>query len=171
MPLIRQIVNANAYLDGGSLLGQIEEFTLPEPETTTVEHKWLGGFGSVKLPSGLQVMEASIKFKSFFRDTFQRFYNPFASMEIQVRANVEDFEAGDRVNQSPYVAFMTVNSRKFAAGMFKPQENAEFNAEMDVTYLRIEEAGRTVLELDVMANIWKVGNQDVLAQWRRNLGV
>lgn len=170
MALVRQIVNANVYLEGASLLGQLADLNLPEPETAMNEFKALGMFGTVDLPSGLNKLEMSLNFKSFFRDAFRRFFNPFQAMNLQIRASIEDFEAGTRVGQTPLVILITAAAKKNAAGNYKPQENAEFPAELSVYYMKIVEAGTVVVEIDVMANIWKVGSQDVLAQWRRNLG-
>lgn len=39
---IHQIVNANVYMSGNSLLGKAKEFKLPDIEFEFIEHKGLG---------------------------------------------------------------------------------------------------------------------------------
>ena len=46
---IHQIVNANVYMNGNSLLGKAKEFKLPDIEFEFIEHKGLGLHGTIKL--------------------------------------------------------------------------------------------------------------------------
>ncbi|VEI47046.1 phage major tail tube protein [Actinobacillus equuli] len=44
---INQIVNANVYINGNSLMGKAQEFKIPDIEFESIEHKGLGLVGTI----------------------------------------------------------------------------------------------------------------------------
>ena len=55
-------------------------------------------------------------------------------------------------------------------GNFKQHDNVELTSMLTVTYVKQVINGEDVIEIDVLANIFKVNGVDVLAQYRNNIG-
>ena len=63
-----------------------------------------------------------------------------------------------------------VSFKKNPLGTFKQHENAEFSSGFSCTYIKQMLDGEELLELDYMANIFKVDGEDILADYRYNVG-
>lgn len=168
---INRLTNANIYVDGNSWLGRAEEITLPVITSKMSEHKALGMVGMVELFSGIDKLEARIKWNSVYKDAFKKMANFTKSMQIQVRASLESYGSEGLTAQTACVAYMTVQSKSLPLGAFKQNENVELENALNVTYIKLVVGGETILELDVLANIYTVGGVDLLAEYRANLGI
>ncbi|QBP09852.1 phage major tail tube protein [Cupriavidus metallidurans] len=167
---VRQIVNANVYLEGMDMLGQAEEVKIPEISVIESEYKGLGMVGKIKLPAGIDAMEAEIKWKSYFEEAMRRVANPFAAVQVQIRSNVEDWDSTGRQRERPLVTYLTVLTKKVMGSTFKQQERTDFPSSYNVHYIRQVFDGNEELEVDVFNNIFKINGQDALAQYRLNIG-
>jgi P2 family phage contractile tail tube protein len=167
---INRVTNANVYLDGNSMLGKAEEIKLPDIVVKMVEHKALGMVGTLELPSGFDKLEGDIKWTSFYRQVMSKMANPFKFVSLQVRSNVEVYGANGRTQELPLVTFLTVQFKKSPLGSFKGHENVDIPTSFSCTYIKQVFDGQDVLELDVLANIYKVDGIDILANYRANIG-
>ena len=167
---INRITNANVYVDGGSLMGKAEEIKLPDITAKMVEHKALGLAGSIELPSGFDKMEGEIKWSSFYKDVMAKVANPFKFVSIQVRCNVETYGSQGRTTEKAMVTYLTVAFKKNPGGTFKQHDNAEFPTSCAVYYIKQVLDGQDILEFDALSNIYKVNGEDMLANYRANLG-
>jgi len=168
---IHRITNANCYLDGNSLLGQVEEATIPDIKKIMVEHKALGMIGKPEFVSGLDKMEAKLKFNSIYPDALKAAAGYSNSVKIQLRSSVEVYEGGTKTSEKPYVVFMTGQFTNIPAGAFKAQDNVEVELNMSITAIRIEFDRAELVNVDVNANIWITDGVDQLEQYRANLGI
>ena len=168
---VNRLTNANVYIDGVSKLGKAEEVNLPMIKHIMAEHKALGMVGKVEFFSGIDKMEAKIKWNSFYSDVLLKVGDPTKPMNIQVRSSLETYESSGRTAQQPVVCYMTGSSKDFPMGNFKQHDNVEVESNFSVTYCKLEINGVLIMELDVLANIYKAGSVDVLAQYRANLGI
>ena len=134
------------------------------------EHKALGMIGKIELPSGFDKLEGEIKWNSYYKDVAKMMANPFKTVQMQCRSNIEVYGSGGRIEQLPLVTHLTVMFKKNPMGTFKQHDNVEIPAAFSATYVKQVIAGEEVLELDYMANIFKVGGEDLLAEYRANLG-
>lgn len=167
---INQIVNANIYVGGNNLLGKASEVDAPEINTVMNEYKVLGLFGKFELPTGFDKMELRIKWNAFYQDVAAVMLNPFASVSIMIRANMETWEGGDRSSQVPVVIYATCQSKGFPLGKFKQQENVDIESKLSVSHCKLEIDGVEIVEFDAMNNIFKVQGVDQLAVYRGNVG-
>ena len=167
---LNRVTNANIYVDGNCLLGKAEEIKLPDITTVMSEHKALGMVGKIELPSGFEKMEGEIKWNSFYRDVWLKMNNPYSMVQLQVRSSVETYGAMGRMQQQPLVTFLSVMFKKNPLGTFKQNDNAEFSSSFACYYIKQQLAGEDMLELDVLANIYKVGGVDQLDIYRNNIG-
>lgn len=168
---VNRLTNANIYVDGRSYLGRAEEVNLPDLKHKLSEHKALGMIGVVELWSGIEKLEASIKWNSFYADAMKKFANPFRALNLQVRSSLEVYTSQGRTAQQPVVVFLTGQPKNFPGGNFKQHDNVEAQSEMTITYMKTVINGETIMEFDVLANIFKVGGVDIMEQYRANLGI
>ena len=167
---INRIVNANVYADGNSLLGRAEEIKLPDIQAVMQEHKALGMVGKIELPAGFDKMEGEIKWNSLYEEAAALMANPFRAVQLMCRSNIETYGAQGRVDEMGLVTYLTVMFKKNPLGTFKQHENAEFQAGFSCLYIKQVINGKEMLELDFLANIFRVNGEDMLATYRRNIG-
>lgn len=167
---INRITNANIYLNGNSLLGRAEEIKLPDISAIMAEHKALGMIGKIELPSGFDKLEGEIKWNSLYQEVARTVGNPFKAVQLQCRSSVESYAAQGRIREVALVTYLTVMFKKNPLGTFKQHDNAEFGSSFSATYIKQVIDGEEVLELDYMANIFRIGGEDMLADYRANIG-
>ena len=167
---IKQITNANVYVDGNSFLGKTEEIKMPDVVVTMTEHKALGLVGKVELPSGLDKMESTQKWNSLYPEVLKKAANPFTAVQLQCRSSMETYTGAGRTEQVPVVVYITGTFKKFPMGNYKQHDNVEAETSMSVTYVRININGVDVIEVDVLANIYKVDGVDLLETFKANIG-
>ncbi|EMK0351729.1 MULTISPECIES: phage major tail tube protein [Citrobacter] len=167
---INRITNANLYLAGNNLLGRAEEVKLPDVSMIMQEHKALGMVGKVELPAGFDKLEGEIKWNSFYRDAMLAAGNPYKALTLQCRSNVQRYGSQGMIDEVPLVTFLTIMFKKNPLGSFKQHENAEFTSGFTCTYIKQVMDGEELLELDYLANIFRVGGVDMLTDYRANIG-
>jgi P2 family phage contractile tail tube protein len=168
---INRLTNANVWVDGVNHLGQIDEITLPTVSHKMVEHKALGMVGSSEFFAGIDKMEAKIKWNSYYGEALRKSANPVQSVKLQVRGNIEVYTAEGRTNEVKFVCFLTCQYKGFPLGNFKQHDNVELESNLAVYACRMEIGNEEIVEIDVLANIYKVAGEDILAQYRINLGI
>jgi P2 family phage contractile tail tube protein len=168
---IKKMTNANVYLDGNSLLGKAEEISLPDLSGKMVEHKALGMVGTTEFWAGLEKMESKIKWNSMYPDVMKKSANPVKAWKLQLRSSLEEHTSEGRIAQDPVVCFMTGTFKKQPGGNFKQHDNVELESMVNVSYIKLEIKGEVIYEVDVLANIFIVAGEDILTQYRSNLGI
>ena len=173
MPTTRkQISNANVYLSGASLLGKVSEAMMPDISLKQLDHAPLGQHGVTSLPVGFDKMEMTLKWTSFYQDVLVNVANGYTGLDGQVRASQETYDGqSSRSAEESFVYFFRGRPINLPTGSFKQHENAEGETKVALDYLKLEIAGATIYEIDVLNNIYEVNGVDLLATWRANLGV
>ena len=167
---INRCTNANVYMDGTSFMGKAEEVDLPVVKHKMSGHKALGMVGSPEFWAGIDKMEAKIKWNSIYAEVAGRIADPFTAIQLQVRASVETYGSQGRTLQVPMVCHLTGTFSEDSLGAFKQHEPVDLPSTMSVTYIKQVIDGEEVLEIDVMANIYKVNGVDLLAEYKANIG-
>lgn len=168
---IAQITAGTAYLDGNSMLGKVETFTMPEVATKTAEYITAGMIAPFDLPVGFEKMEASVKFKSIFPDDFVRLYDIYTSFDLQVREAREIWENNKLIRTDGVLTSMTVMTKKLPIKHEIAQgKRTEHEASFNVYRIKQSVNGRELFEIDVMNNIYRVNGVDRLADWRAAQG-
>lgn len=168
---VNRITNANVYLDGRSMIGRVEEATLPTVKYKMSEHKALGMNGSFELPAGIDKLECSIKWNSFYQDALAVIGDPNKAIAIQLRGSIKNWTANGVASEVPLVVHLTCQAKDFPLGGFKQHDNVELTSAMACTYCKIVVNGVEIMEVDVLSNIHKVNGVDALAAYRANLGI
>ena len=167
---INSITNAGIYLEGASMLGRAEEIKLPDVSAMMQERKALGMIGKIELPVGFDKLEGEIKWNSLYKDVAKTVANPYKAVQLQCRSNIETYGAQGRLQEVSLVTYLTVMFKKNPLGTFKQHDNAEFGSGFSATYITQVIDGDEVLELDYLANIFRVGGEDMLETYRANIG-
>lgn len=171
MPAINKVLNANIYIDGtNDQLGRASEVKLPEITSKMVEHSGLGMIGTLSLPAGLEEMVMSVKWTGVYADLIKFAGNPFRAHRFQLRASVQTFDATGLQSQTPLVAQFSGTWKKAGQGTYKPKEATELEDECTLTYYKLTLGTEELIEIDVMNNLWKVGGEDILAEFNANQG-
>lgn len=168
---ISQIFNARVYLDGtNDLLGRAATVTLPDVSVATEALRGLGMIGTVEVPTGLEALVTKIKWNGFYPDVLGMSLNPFVAHKLQVRASLETYGPGGRIEEKAVECLLTVSWKKTPLGAMSPGGKQESEDELPTTYIKLTVGGKEVVELDVHNNVWKVDGKDVLETYRKNLG-
>lgn len=167
---INQIVNSNVYMDGNSLLGKAKEFKLPDIEFEFIEHKGLGLHGTIKLPAGLNAMEGEVIWDSFYPEVRAKAYNPYKNVQLMARSNLQVFDSRGLAAEEPMVTILNVSFNKTTGGSLKNKEATEHSDSFQIMSIKQTLAGKEILFVDVLANIYRVNGQDVLQKYRTNIG-
>jgi P2 family phage contractile tail tube protein len=167
--ILSTLSNANIYVNGVSLLGRAKEIQLPQVKHKMTEHKGLGLAGSPELWSGLDKMEAKLTWTSLHPEVMSAF-NGITSTQLMVRADYAQYTSGGLIAELPLVALITGTFKESPSGSFKQHEALEPDSSLSVTYYMLSLAGIPQVEIDVLANVYKILGQDQLAQFRANLG-
>lgn len=168
---LKRIVNAAVWLDGTIYLGRVAEFTLPELKQVMQDIKALGLYGKRKLPAGLDSMEAKLKFNGIYAEAMVLAANPFQAFNLQLRGHQEDWGPAGREGEASVIATLTGTFTSVQLGSYKPQENVEVDATLDVQFLQVEVAGDVVMKVDLGAQIYEVGGVDQLEGFRKAIGL
>lgn len=167
---INQIVNANVYIDGNSLLGKAKEVKLPDLEFEFIEHKNLGLHGTIKLPAGLNAIESEVIWDSFYPEVRAKIYNPYKNVQLMARSNLQVFDARGLVAEVPMTTIMNVAFNKTTGGSLKNKEATEHSDSFQIYSIKQTVDGKEILFIDIFANIFRVAGDDVLQKFRTNIG-
>lgn len=166
--MINKITNANAYLNGVTLMGKLDELELPAIKLKMEEIQALGIYSSVEIPAGLEKMEAKLKWNAVYGDNW-KVESPMASAMIVVKSNMKKFGDAGSIADIPVTVTISGVFKELPGGTFKPSSKSDGHEHvMSVYYLKIEESGKTIYEVDVFNNIFKIGSTDVLTSFRLN---
>lgn len=166
-----RITNAAVYLDGNSFFGKASEVELGSVKAVMSDFQGLGMVGLIELPDGIDKLEGKLSWNSKYAEAAKKIATPFRTVQLQCRSNVEVYNSQGKVRDIPLVTFLTVMFKEYQLGTHKPRENAAYESPFSAMYVRQVLDGEDILELDYLANIYKVGGVDQLDQYRQNLGL
>lgn len=166
--MINTITNANAYMNGGTLAGKLEEIQLPAIKFKMEDYAALGIFSELELPSGLEKMEAQLKWNAIYGDNI-KLESPTTSVSLTVKSNMKKHDAGGVIKNIPVSATLSGVFKELPLGTFKSNAKVDgLEHKMTVYYLKLEVEGKLIYEVDIFNNILKVGEKDVLESFRLN---
>lgn len=161
-----KVSDAPVYLEDKELLGICNGFTIPEIESGTIEHDTLGSVGVLMLPQrGINGLSGSIKLMFPEPTMVSTFARPNKAARFQVHQKIDVFDA-DGLNEEKSDTLITHVKALFNKSAFaevKKGEAQEATGEFHATYLmqRLTSSDVPLVEIDLFANIYKVGGEDV----------
>lgn len=168
---MHHIVNANVYVDGVNLLGKVSDCTLPNVSFSKADHKALGMIGTTQFFSGIEAMEATLNWSSIYPDVMKKFANPRKVLKLTLYSSLEILTSADGVSEEKKLKTEVHGTVKgFPLGTFKPGEVVgDISTAISVHYIKQDLDGASVIEIDVMNNIFKVADEDILAKYSGNI--
>lgn len=167
---ISKVYNARLYLNGSDFIGKANEVDLPKVKVKFADVNGLGMYADAEVPIGLDKMEARFLMNSIYKEFVEVVSNPRKAAKIIVRSSITWFGQDGVSQEKPFKAELRGVFKDSDTGKFKKGESTEAEATMSVFYYKVEVDGSTVVEIDVFNNIYKAGGEDIIADWRANLG-
>lgn len=162
--------NANVFLNGDSQLGKADEVSV-SADYRFSEKKPLGMMTATEFFTGLDKIEAKIKWNSFYADVLKKTANPLVNVNLQIRSNVELWEGDELTGEVPMVIHLRAKQRNMPNFGFKQGDPVENESTFRIVYVKIVDNGATILEIDVENLKFVVDGTDIWSKYRVNLGL
>jgi hypothetical protein len=172
MPIrVKQLMNCNLYAEGGSFLGALNAITLPDMKHKASEHKAGDGIGTPKLPGSLEALQTTLKMNGMYEDFHALTADPTQMRSLMVRANQRVRSGVGDITNEPVIIYLRgwFSSRKIGELKSSDPTNPEYV--MELYYFRLNVSGADIEEVDIENAVHRVLGQDVLADYRSNLGI
>lgn len=168
---IKKLHNSQVFDGDKSLMGIASECTLPDVVAVLEEHLGQGMIMKVDLPTGvLEKMSFKIKWNSFYPDVWARGGDVMQIRKLQVFGNVNTHNANGLASQQKLKVNVNGTWTKTPGGVLAPAKQPETESELSVSYFKINFDGNDLIEVDAFTGVYKVAGQDVLTNFRKNLG-
>ncbi len=163
----RALITRQGIVNGQPLVKELDEFTPPEVKKAMQETRG-GSFIPGEIMVGLEKMNSSFKVNGATQELLSA-YGLSAGELCQV--DVKESQQDEDGNKFAIVYSVTgeIISVKDSASKMGEVPNQEF--EMAVTAYKKTENGKTIYDIDRNAQILNLGQGDLMAEHRRNVGM
>jgi P2 family phage contractile tail tube protein len=168
--VVNSLSNVNVYLNGTSYLGTAAEVKIPQPKRMRTDYKGLGMAARIKIPTGWDVMEASIKWSSFDADVIAEIALSSSACNISCLGDLQTIAAGGEIQEQPVIFNFTGIPYDVGDLQFKAQDLVEFTTQFDVWHVDLSVGGNQIYLFDAFSNQYIVNGVDQLATYRANIG-
>lgn len=169
-PIPEKIVNYNVYDEGKKLVGVAGEITLPSLEAMSEEISGAGIAGSYESPTpghfGSITME--IPFRTLIESTFSLLEPRGRTLTFRASQQSYDVASGRIAHRGLKITVKTM-PKSISLGTLGIGKPTETSNTVEVMYLKIEENGVVLLELDKINFIFVVNGIDVFADIRKHI--
>lgn len=163
----RSRISRMALINGYPLIKELDEFTPPEIKKTMQETRG-GAFIPGEIMVGLEKMTA--KFKIMGAD--QLLLAAFGLLSGEMcQVNINESHQDEDGNKFPIQYSLTGEITGITESPSKMGELPDNELEMSVSAYKKTEIGVTIYEIDRNAQILNLGQGDILADHRRNVGL
>lgn len=162
-----KVINYNVYDDTDKLKGVAAEVTLPnfEAMTETISGAGIAGEYESATPGHFSSMEITIPFRTLLDTSFSLMKNKGRSIVLRAAQQSFDVSAGETKTRGLKITLRGKPKGLELGTMAVGQPTSTQNT-IEVLYIKIEENGRTVLELDKLNFIFIVDGDDMLKEVR-----
>lgn len=167
---ISKVFNARVYIDGTDFIAKAEEVDLPKVRFKFADTKALGLYMDSELPTGLDKLEARLKFNSAYPEFISLAADPFTARTVIVRAPFQVWTQQGVVKTAPLKAELRGFFKEWDSGKFKKADTTEAEATMSVIYYKLEVDNKEVIEVDAINNIYKIEGKDILQDYVSSIG-
>ena len=159
-----KINDFNAYLDGNKMIGVAASVTLPEVNMKTSTVSGAGINGEIDSPTigQFESMEQEIQFNVLHSSAVDML-SPLSAVNLTFRAAQQVY---DKTGGYAYKGLRVVEMgrvKKFKPGKIEKGEGMEAAVTLELTYLMVENDGKTLMEVDKLNGVYKVNGVDMLA--------
>jgi len=165
-----KVINYNVYLGNDKLIGINASVTLPKLEqmSTTISGAGIAGEYESAVPGHFGKIETDITFNTVSEESSQLLVP--GTKTLVFRASQQSYDvAGGQMNYRALKISMKVLSKGIDLGKLSVGKQTETKNTFEVVYIKVEENGKTLIELDKLNFIFKVNGIDVLADIRNQI--
>ncbi|MEE8886256.1 MAG: phage major tail tube protein [Eubacteriales bacterium] len=172
MALLPELINNyNVYNKGSQWVGVTGDVELPSLEALTETMEGAGMLGEVDVPAvgHFSSGQLTVPFVTVNHQVFDAI-NFAEALELQIRASKQSADkttAG--TDFTPTRVVVRGLGHTVEPGHFTKGKAMETSVEIEYTYIKIEDEGKTVLELDKLNNVFVVNGVDQLAKIRSQI--
>lgn len=167
--VVNSLWNLNVYLNGTSLLGRAAEIKIPQPKGMRTDYRGLGMVAKIRIPTGLDALEGSIKWSSFDVTTLSGI-SVLQMAQFSALGDLQSLTASGDVLEQPVIYNFTALPSDVGPIDAKAQENIEYTTAFDVYHVDLSIGGVQCFLFDAFSNQYIVGGVDQLANYRANIG-
>lgn len=168
--VVNTLWNVNVYLNGQDLLGRAAEVKIPQPKRMRTDYKGLGMAARIKIPTGWEELESTIKWSSFDPTTIAQVSLSSQLCMISCLGDLQTLSASGEIFEAPVIYNFSGMPYDTGEIDFKAQELVEFTSAFDVYHCELYVAGAQIYLFDAFSNQYIVGGVDQLALYRANIG-
>ncbi|MBJ7540030.1 phage major tail tube protein [Marinomonas transparens] len=163
----RSRISRMAIINGEPLIKELDEFTPPEVKKTMQETRG-GAFIPGEVMVGLEKLTAKLKVKGANQALLSAFGLSGGEMcQVDVNESHQDEDG----NKFAIKYIVTGEITGVTESASKMGELPDHEIEMSVSAYKKTEAGKTIYEINRNAQILNLGNGDIMADHRRNIGM
>jgi hypothetical protein len=163
-----KVTNGNVYLQGNKLVGKFSEISFPDIKYKMTDFTSLGMLSDIELPSGIEKLEAKIKFTAIFADEFNKLTDITTPASLIFRGNKEGFTGNIRSTEENITISITGIGKNIPLGGFKANQMTEFELVVAVWACKVTDAGKPVIEFDAFSNTLMVGGKNLTQGFQLN---
>lgn len=165
-----KVVNYNVYLENDKLIGTQADVTLPKLEqmTETVSGAGIAGEYESAVPGHFGKIETDVTFNAIMSDS-AALLTP-GSKSLIFRASQQSYDIADGKSEfRPLKITLKVLSKGVDLGKLSPGKSTGTKYTFETLYMKIEENGKVLVEMDKLNFIFIVNGVDVLADIRNQI--
>ncbi|MEK4247100.1 phage major tail tube protein [Psychrobacillus sp. FSL K6-2684] len=162
-----KVVNFNVYSDVEKLIGVAGEVTMPDFEAMTETISGAGILGEYEsaTPGHFSSQSIEIPFRTISDSSFRFLENK--GQTIVLRAAQQSYDvAGGKTSVRPLKITIKGTSKGLNLGKVAVGAPTETTATIEILYIKIQENGTTLLELDKLNFIYVINGTDLLEDVR-----
>lgn len=168
MALPRKLKLMNFMGNGNSYKGQITEITQPKLALKLEEYRAGGMMGAVKVNLGLEPLEVQFKMGGYMTELLKEFGGSIDGVALRFAGAYQQDDT-DEVTGIELV--MRGRFGEIDNGSSKTGDDTEQSYTVPLTYYKVIENGKDLIEIDMLNSIFMVNGIDRLAEHRRAIGL
>lgn len=170
MIIPEKLVAYNLYNVGEKLIGSEAEVEMPSFESITNEISGTGILGTIESPTpghfGSIAMAITFRTVSAEAATL----NEPRAQTIMLRGDQNSYDSGGgEIRHRGLKVVARGMPKKFALGKAKAGESTGTSVELELSYIKVEDDGFVLIELDKYNYIYVVNGVDYMAEVRKNI--
>lgn len=169
MALPNALKNFNFFNDGGSFMGVAEEIKLPKLSRKFEEFRGGGMDGPVSIDLGQEKMEMEFTCGGFVEDIFKQYGNTKAAGVMLRFAGA--YQRDDTGDVKAVEIVVRGRHQEIDTGDAKNGDKGKTTVKSALSYYKLTVDGKEVVEIDLLAFIFKVDGKDMLEAQRKAIGL
>lgn len=164
------LTNFALFIDGKAYIGEAKEIEMPNITPKTIDYLAGGMTSPIKVRTGiLELLDASITMASYNTEILTHFNFVCGAEAVPVVAR--GAVCVENVGTQAMTVTMRASITSAELGTWKPGEENTMKYGLNLNYLKIEQNGAIVTEIDVANMVLNINGTDQLADVRAALGI